>query len=462
MTIMSGDKKRIICGTDFSVHAAEAADVAAVIAKRLDESVVLVHVEEPGKLGASHPEAFAELLNKTRERLHAEAERLRALGATVKEELVTGSPYEALVDVASRPSTHLVVVSSLGQIAPSRFLVGSVAERTAESSPVPTLVVKDPIPFKDWVADKRPLKILVGDDFSTTSEAALRWVNDLRRIGPCKVMVAHVNWPPEDRRRLGVSGPTAVTENPVEVQHVLERDLTERTTAVFGESRVQVHVQPGWGRADAHLIALAEAEAADLIVVGTHQRHGVSRVWLGSVSRGVLHHAPVNVAVVPMPIASEDAIGRIPEFKRVLVPTDFSELGNDAIPYAYATLRRGATVKLIHVISPGELSGPPVPHYESKPSTEPQHKQLAADSLRKLHSLIPSLVEARGIVTNCEVIEGRDTGQVISQEAERFGADLICIGSHGRSGLAKAFLGSVAHAVIAHSKRPVLVIRPKP
>jgi nucleotide-binding universal stress UspA family protein len=253
-----------------------------------------------------------------------------------------------------------------------------------------------------------------------------------------------------------------MTENLVEVQRVLERELTEHTTAVFGEGTVQVHVQPGWGRADVPLLALAEAEAADLIVVGTHQRHGVSRVWLGSVSRGVLHQASVNVAVVPAPITSEDSVDRIPEFKRVLAPTDFSELGNDAIPYAYATLRRGATVKLIHVISPYEQPGPLVRHYASKPSSEEQHKQLTCDSVKKLHSLIPWQAEVRGIVTDCEVIEGRDAGEAISQEAERFGADLICIGSHGRSGLSKALLGSVAQAVMAQSKRPVLVIRPKP
>ncbi|MCI0534720.1 MAG: universal stress protein [Verrucomicrobiales bacterium] len=462
MRIMRGDKKRIVCGTDFSVHAAEAADVAAAIAKRLDEAVVLVHVEEQGKLGASHPETFEELRNRTRKRLDAEAERLRGLGATVKEELVTGSAYEALVDVASRPSTRLLVVSSLGQIAPSRFLLGSVAERTAESSPVPTLVVKDPGPFKDWVANKAPLKILVGDDFSATSEAALRWVNDLRRIAPCKVTVAHVNWPPEDRERLGVSGPMAMTENPVEVQRVLERDLTARATDLFGGGAVNVHVQPGWGRADAHLIALAASEGAHLIVVGTHQRHGVSRVWLGSVSRGILHQASVSVAVVPPPIASGDSIGRIPEFKRVLVPTDFSEPGNDAIPYAYATLPRGATVKLIHVKSPWALPGPSMPHHQPERPTEKHDEQLACDSLKKLYSLIPSQAEARGIVSACEVVESRDVGLAISQEAERFGADLICIGSHGRSGLAKALLGSVAQAVIAQSKRPVLVIRPKP
>ena len=47
----------------------------------------------------------------------------------------------------------------------------------------------------------------------------------------------------------------------------------------------------------------------------------------------------------------------------------------------------------------------------------------------------------------------------IRQEAERLGAHLVCIGSHGRSGLAKAVLGSVAQSVVAQSQRPVLIVR---
>ena len=157
---------------------------------------------------------------------------------------------------------------------------------------------------------------------------------------------------------------------------------------------------------------------------------------------------------------SEDTLNRFPEFKRVLVPTDFSNLGDSAIPYAYATLRRGATVKLIHVISPWELPGSLVPHYEPNWLTEKEHKQRSADLLKKLRSLIPTEAGERGFSTEVEVIEGREVAKAISQEAKRFGADLICIGSHGRSGLLRTVLGSVAQAVAAQSERPVLIIRP--
>src|SRR6185436_16534963 len=152
---MKTTEMRIVCGTDFSVHAAQAANVAAELALRLHETVVLVHVVESSGLDAVSPELFDKLMGTLRGRLHDEAERLRKLGATVKEELLHGSPYQALVEAGRRPGTRLVIVSSLGQIAPSRFLVGSVAERIAENSPVPTLVVRDDAPFRAWARGER-------------------------------------------------------------------------------------------------------------------------------------------------------------------------------------------------------------------------------------------------------------------------------------------------------------------
>jgi nucleotide-binding universal stress UspA family protein len=461
MTNLKHDKKRIICGTDFSIHASEAADVAAALAKRLDEALVLVHVEDQVEFIPSHPGTFAADLIQTREQLHDEAERLRPVAGTVKEELLTGSPYQGLVDVASRSSTRLLIVSSLGQIAPSQFLVGSVAERTAESSPIPTLIVKCHVPLTEWATGKRPLKIVICDDFSANSEAALRWTNEFRQIGPCDIVVAHVNWPPEDRHRLGVHSPAAMTENPVVVQRALERDLTERAIQVFGENVFKIHVRAGWGRADLHLIEIAKNESADLIVVGTHQRQGINRIWLGSVSRGILHHAPTNIAVIPIPLGSENHVAQVPQFKRVFVTTDFSELGNAAIPYAYAMVRRGGMVKLIHVLPPWEKPNQLLLLSKTKPSTADQHEKVACNLARKLDSLIPAQAETLGIITDCEVVQGNDVGQVITHQAEQFSADIICLGSHGRSGLSKAILGSVAQTVMGLSKRPVLVIRPK-
>jgi nucleotide-binding universal stress UspA family protein len=75
-----------------------------------------------------------------------------------------------------------------------------------------------------------------------------------------------------------------------------------------------------------------------------------------------------------------------------------------------------------------------------------------------------NIVTARGatgnIHTEVSVIENSDAAAGICEAADRFDADLICIGSHGRTGLLSVALGSVAQAVISQSSRPVLIVRP--
>lgn len=461
MTTTKSSRRKwpIICGTDFSIHAAEAADVAAAIAKRDGSELRLIHVEEHGGLGASHPDAFLAVLDRTREHLEKEAGRLRSLGVVVKREILSGSPYEGLVNAATASSARLVVVASIGHVAVGRLLAGSVAERTAETSPVPTLVVRQGGALASWARGELRLKVLVGYDFSMNADAALRWILEWQNIGPCDITVAHVAWPPAELERLGLQGPISLNENHPEVARVLERDLKERVVGILGDQPVSLRIVPGWGRSDAHLLQLAQEEKSDLLVVGTHQRHGFNRFWLGSVSRSVLHHASMSVAVVPLTGASEQAVDRIPEIKRVLVAVDFSELSKRAVPYAYAALRRGGRVRLIHIIPPRKLPGPWVPEHGPKRLTEKQHKQIAADLLAQLRASIPAEPESRVIATEVELLEHSDVAEAICQDAERFSADVICLGSHGRGGLSKAVLGSVAERVMQRSSRPLLVVR---
>jgi nucleotide-binding universal stress UspA family protein len=77
----------------------------------------------------------------------------------------------------------------------------------------------------------------------------------------------------------------------------------------------------------------------------------------------------------------------------------------------------------------------------------------------RLRAQVPADATVRGIQTEVSVIEESDVAKAIRQEAERFGAHLVCIGSHGRSGLAKAVLGSVAQSLMVQSPRPMLVVR---
>lgn len=438
---MRTEKMRIICGTDFSAHAMEAATVAAKMAARLNESLVLMHVvsdpsEPSGGLGAAHPG-----LDEARARLRVEAERLRKLGPpAVIEELASGSAYARLAEAGGRDHTRCLVVSSLGWIAPSRFLLGSVAERTAEHSAAPTLVVRGSAFFEEWMRGERPLRVLAGYDFSATADSALEWIQELRRIGMCEVTVAHIDWPPQENERIGGSERATTARNSAAVQAVLERDLKARVLPILGDEKVNVRVIDSWGRADLPLIDLARGLKSDLIVVGTNQRQGLSRFWLGSVSRAVLHHSPVSVAVVPRLKQRKSNV--FAEFRSILVPTDFSELANRAIPYAYSMLPRGGEVFLVHV-APSAKS-----------------KRIGLDALkRRLRRLIPEGAELRGIKTNLEIIQHSDPARAICQGAERLGADVICMATHGRSGLARKIFGSVAQAVSKRSVRPLLLLK---
>lgn len=444
---------KLVCGTDFSIHAANASSVAAALAKRSNSTLRLVHALEPSGLEYFSQDTVDRLREKLRRKLVAERNRLREMGADVRESLALGRPHEILANAAQSTKADLIIVSSIGQFAPSRWLVGSVAEKTTQLSKVPTLVVRDHQRLLAWTKGKRTLKVFVGYDFSASADAALRWAASLKRIGVFRTVVTYVSWPPKETWRFGIGGHTPLTESEPEVRALLERDLEERCAQAFGNEMPELRVVSSWGPVEERLIDLARAQAPDLIVLGTNQRHGISRYWLGSVSRAVLNKTSRNVVCVPAMEESDGIRNRIPTYRRVLVPTDFSKQGNRAIAFAYGAAPRGGEVCLVHVV-------PPTDGFE--PLTEKAH---AANANRKqelaarLEPLIPDDALSRGIRSKVEIVEHAHPPVAISQAAERCGADLICIGSRGRSGLKKKLLGSLTESVMKRSKCPVLVIR---
>ncbi|KAF5409651.1 MAG: Universal stress protein family protein [Candidatus Udaeobacter sp.] len=292
------DKRPIVCGTDFSL-ASEAVDIAAAMARRLETKLVLVHVDQ--LLGAlvSNPVVLEAAILQRRGDLDDEAQRVRELGTQVDEKFLSGSACDELVTAAKKSKARFIVVGAVGHGLARRLLLGSVAERTAETSRTPTLVVRRGGRFGSWIRGEYPLKVLVGYDFSAASDAALDWVNQLREIGQCQSTVLYSSWPPDETRRLRYQGSPPLAVNPKKNQKVLERDLTERVATFLPEQQVTAIVESGWGTPEGYLFEIASKRHVDLIVVGTHQRQGLGRVLLGSVSRAVLHHAKMTVAVVP-------------------------------------------------------------------------------------------------------------------------------------------------------------------
>ncbi|MEO8905210.1 MAG: universal stress protein [Polyangiaceae bacterium] len=299
----------IICGMDFSDGADNATRAAGALARRLGVPLKLVHViaESTLPFSLAEPEAREELLQGA---LDAKADNLRALfSIDVETVLLRGRPDERLTAYAASCKARLLVVSSLGMKAQQHWLVGSVAERVAQRSEIPVLVVRDAAGIEAWAREERALRVMVGTDLGTTSMGALRWVAGLRRLLACDVCIAQIAWPIGEHARLGIKGQVELEGLRPEVQEVLERELREWTGALEGRGTTTFVVRAGWGRIDSHLAQLATELGVDVLVVGTHQRAWAARAWQGSVSRGAIHYATSNVACVP---PSWNATGELP------------------------------------------------------------------------------------------------------------------------------------------------------
>jgi len=447
----------IVCGTDFSACARQSATAAATLAARLGEELHVVHAlaATADQLLPGSPQAH--LVDPVRKQLDGEAARLRALGAEVTAHLVLDAPDDALLRVAEEKDAWLIVVGSLGKRGAKRILLGSTSERTALESKRPVLVIRGADFLTPWLSGERPLRITLGADFTSATDAAVRWLERLTEIGPCVICVKQVVWPPEIRGRYGVGTGYDLVELPDEARQAIERELRGNTRRLEGKAELHYEVRPGFGQPAAHLVQLAQRDDADILVVGSHQRKGLERLRLGSVSFGVLHQAPMSVLIVPP--RREVDLGPVPQIRRVLAATDFSPLGDTATRLAYAQLPAGGLVHLVHVVDRA-VTNPVYAQYALERIPAGDSGRAVEKLGEALRARVPAEAEELGIATTVEVIESKDVAAAIAQAAERWGADVICLATHGRTGLRKALLGSVAQGVLQRTHRPVLLVRP--
>jgi nucleotide-binding universal stress UspA family protein len=437
----------LVCPTDFSDNARKAATVAAALAAKAGATLLLLHAANLGPRFLVSATERRTSIQVGETLLKEEARRLRASRAKIETKvLADGWTAEALLAFMRENPPELVVLSSRRMSGLDRWAIGSVSDQIAQHVACPTLVVRDPLPFVAWAEGQSRLKILAALDFGACTDAVLRWIRELRVIGPCELTVCHVNWKLDDRLRASAGGPALRAENPPDLQASLERNLAKKVRDVLGADDAAIVVKATWGAPESVLIEHAEAGGADLIVVGTHQRHGFGWLWNGSVSRGLVHHAPMSVACVPTAVVTDPGHVHVPQFRRVLVTTDFSAMGNAAIPLACATLTSGGVLEVVHVV-------PPVKAKTAMNRVDSELKQ-------RLLALAPADAERLGVRIEPQVLVHRTPAEAIAREAQRFAADLICLASHGRSGVAKTLFGSVAQDVMTRSRTPVLVVRP--
>jgi nucleotide-binding universal stress UspA family protein len=199
-------------------------------------------------------------------------------------------------------------------------------------------------------------------------------------------------------------------------------------------------------------IAKAATEwEADLIVIATHGYTGLKHVLLGSTAERVVRHAPCPVLVVRGRGKRGVKVDFSPDKVRsILVPVDFSEASLDALPHALALARRSeAQVTLLYVMEP---------FHEDMFLDSAQIQRVAKVAAHERLGRLADATKKSWPRTGRELRNGRPV-PTITALAKRTNADLIVMGTHGRTGLQRGLIGSVAERVLREAPCPVLVVR---
>ena len=222
-------------------------------------------------------------------------------------------------------------------------------------------------------------------------------------------------------------------------------------TARAGGLGLSVQSRIATGIPSEEVLAVARAEEADLVVVGTRGKTGLEHVLLGSTAERIIRMAPCPVLTVPVAkqLAGEHLKATV---TRMLVPVDFSDCSLDALEYgALIAQRSNTSLKLFHVLEPVSYGLDfTLPQMAQRESSKTAITKRLSDFVSALTSL--------GLASDF-LISGGLPADSILDAARAQSVDVIVMGTHGRRGLSHALCGSVAESVLRRSSCPVLTVR---
>jgi nucleotide-binding universal stress UspA family protein len=306
--------------------------------------------------------------------------------------------------------------------------------------------------------------ILVPLDGSTFAEHALPLALALARRSGAALRLVHVLQPLA----------SVYSEAPLFADTSLEERIKERLRgyleSVAARLRKLTPTKVTTLLAEGEIVATLKDHAAqgppDLVVMTTHGRGPLGRFWLGSVADELVRVLPAPLLLVrPPETAPEFEVE--PPLKNIFIPLDGSKLAEHMLRRAVELGRlTGAAYTLLSVLKPI----PPVSYPTGSASLDTEVKsmldqideiqeELRRDRLTYLEGVARPLRDEGLKVATKVVIEERP-GVAILHEAAPPAADLVALETHGRRGLSRLILGSVADKVIRAAAVPVLVHRP--
>jgi nucleotide-binding universal stress UspA family protein len=295
-----------------------------------------------------------------------------------------------------------------------------------------------------------PERILHPTDFSDSARSAFRYAVHIAEQHDADLHVLHVV------TDFGVDPVRGAFESGVDEEAYYERleSEAERQLQQLREdaSRAGVQLKTTTRRhpdPETAICAVAEEKKMDVIAMGTHGRRALSRMMLGSVAESVMRQAPCAVLTVREGDVPEDIA-----VQKILTPVDLSEYSVPLLREAADVANTfGATLDVLHVVEPLPFPVPLVGGFTLN--------DLAVEPTQRAEEQVNDCLKRAGVSSppaRMHLEEGH-AAMTILDAAGDLEADLICIASHGLSGMTRMLVGSVTARVVRRASCPVLTLR---
>ena len=301
------------------------------------------------------------------------------------------------------------------------------------------------------------MKILMPIDGSTFSKAALSFIasrSTLIKSQP-DVELLNVQYPVSTRVSRGVGKELVQIHHESEANKVIKPALAAlKRAGLRAQSRLLV------GNPGVEVARIAAADAADLIIMGSHGHTGFKNLLFGSVTQTVLASC-----LTPVLVLRSDAVPKKDSLK-VGVALDGSKYGLAALRYIVkhrAFFGETPTVTLIHVVPdllnfvvPGFFADAPVPGFKAEQVAEMQRAAFE-------RVMVPArkLFQGSGLQVTEAQLTGNNPGDVVAAYATKNKLDVLALGSHGAGASRFSMTGSVATRVAAKCRNALLFIQEK-
>lgn len=293
-------KSEILVPLDGSKRAEAVLPYVAALARAQESEIILLRVLAPPiipSLWSAHAAAYSQAAHDEEAMfstayLADRAQRLEAADLVVGTELLIGNPARSIIERAGN-SLHacMIAMTTHGEGNAVRWLFGSVAAKVVHAAPVPLLLVRADaaeVPQPAAVAFKTILVALDGSDFA---ECALQEACRLARItGATLGLVSVLDGPPSAETGTGDSAGAGAVSAHANYQTQFDEMaayLRQMAHSIDTEG-IPVWIQLTQGKPAEGILRASEEQHADLLVVATHGRTGLHRLWLGSVALKVV------------------------------------------------------------------------------------------------------------------------------------------------------------------------------